>query len=979
MNTRIKGKMTVLLIATNLYKEIGGGQTVYKKIIESAPEVEFFYFVTDEADTASKPVNARSIALLGRRNLRVLARPPFPGYQLNPLEEADQYARSVAGRTFDIVDIPDFYTFGGSLKHAFAHHNVNVAQVVLAMHGNISDSIDLNWGSRGNQVLEQRMLELAQFKGVDDVYGISPRYIQEWKTQFVRPVSYIDPAHFVGASEPKSLSSKITSKPSLYCIGRSERRKGNDLFVELVRWLKQSSFEKAVHVGDQDFSYQGISSGYLLEKIAKQRGIEVEHLSSMSRAQMDRLYAERSIVVLPVRYDTLNLVALEALFSGCPVAVSASAGVCDYLDQQHPSLPYIKIDFKDFYGAASKLQDLIDNYDQYREALITYLAAHPPCPSAPLQMAAVYGKFFHVRADVTLASTTAIIPYEERGRSHKERAVRIARQMLPTRTYHSLRYLALAPKSFIIDKIKKSEYFGDAKFLGVLADAKSLPWRLKVIAEHSEYSTGRLREKLNAIYGKASSPLYRCNFWLDIARLERVLGNELMAVTYELRVLRLLGEDRLGLLPCVLETLKKHGFLNEAMAAEAMFGRADQAEDRVYTYLKDAYRRNLVRQDKPWQILEDHRDAALPRVSVIVSLYKAAEKLSFFLTALCQQTLLKKGSIEIILVDSGSPTNEHEVFAEYLTVTPLNAVYARSASRETIQAAWNRGIGLARSPYLVFLGVDETLYPEGLEVLANELDQNSEVDWVMANSLVTAVEETGVFKHDIMPYDRNGATKDHTYLETCYLSWVGGMYRKTLHERFGYYDESFGAAGDTEIKNRILPHINVKFIPKTLGLFLNYPDGQTTASPKAEIEDLRAWYMHRTPGGLRYAFENRPVSDVEKLLCTALGYRKSYCGHMSCDIEYVTYLAQHIKMRNAGSTVATSVLPGLEKMLSQLRGLEFADRPPSRLGSMNTLIKAWRTAAQYETQHREALKSISWPCYNVLNDNRYEQHSWLWK
>ena len=971
--------MRILLITSNLYKSIGGGQTVYKKIVESTPEVEFFYFVTDEAFDAQRPSNAHPVQLQNRRSLRVLAPPPFASYRLHPLEEADQYARSVAGQTFDIVDIPDFYTFGSALKHAFEHHHVKVGRVVLAMHGNISKSIELNWGSAGNQVLEQRMMEQAQFKAADGAYGISPRYIKTWQSQFSRDVTYINPTYFVSASVSRDSANAVDGQPSLYCIGRTERRKGNDLFIELVRWLKRDSFEKAAHVGDQDYSYQGISSSYILENIAKQRDIEVEYLPTMNRAQMACLYAERSIVVLSVRYDTLNLVALEALFSGCPVAVSEMAGVCDYLDQQHPGLPYIKIDFKDFYGATSKLQSLIDNYDQHREALLAYLEAHPPFPTAPLEMATMYEEFLNAPADAKFTATTAIIPYVERGRSHKERAVRIARQMLPTRTYHSLRRLALAPKSFVIERIKKSEYFGDAKFFGVLTDAKSLPWRLKRIAEHSEYNTERLREKLSEIYGNASSPLYRCNFWLDIARIERILGNELMAVTYELRVLRLLGDDRLGLLPDALETLHKHGFHNEAKVAETMFGSPDQAEERVYTYLKDAYQRNLVRQDKPWQIMEDHRSAVTPKVSVIVSLYKAAEKLSFFLTALLQQTLLKKGEVEIILVDSGSPTNEHEVFAEYLNRTPFNAVYARSAERETIQAAWNRGIGLARSPYLVFLGVDETLYTEALETLADELDANLEIDWVMANSLVTAVEENGVYKNDIMPYIRDGANKDHTYLETCYLSWVGGMYRKSLHDRFGYYDETFGAAGDTEIKNRILPHIKVKFIPKMLGLFLNYPDGQTTASPKAEIEDLRAWYAHRTLGGMRYAFENRPIEEAEKQLCKALGYRKSYCGHMSCDIEYASYLAQHIKSRNPDSAVANSVLPGLEKMLSQLCELEFAERPPSPLGSMNTLIGARRTASQYETQHRLTLKSIAWPCYNVLNDNRYEQHSWLWK
>jgi len=275
--------------------------------------------------------------------------------------------------------------------------------------------------------------------------------------------------------------------------------------------------------------------------------------------------------------------------------------------------------------------------------------------------------------------------------------------------------------------------------------------------------------------------------------------------------------------------------------------------------------------------------------------------------------------------------------------------------------------------------VDETLYPEALESLALELDENPDVDWVMANSLVTAVETNGVYKHDIMPYTRDGATKDHTYLETCYLSWVGGMYRSSLHTRFGYYDETFGAAGDTEIKNRILPHIKVKFIPQMLGLFLNYPDGQTTASPKAEIEDLRAWYVHRTPGGMRYAFENRPVEDAESQVRLALGYRKSYCGHMSCDIEYATYLAQYVRLKNPNSHTAVSVLPGLEKMLAQLRGLEFAETTPSRMASVRNLTKAWRSASAYQDQHRVSLKSISWPCYSVLNDNRYEQHSWLWK
>lgn len=971
--------MRVLLIAINLYQSVGGGQSVYRKIIESSPGLDFFYFANDEVASSDKPANAHPIPLLSARNLRVLAPPPFPAYHITQLEAADQFARSVAGQRFDIVDIPDFYTFGSALRSAFSHHKVIVKRIVLAMHGNISDSIDINWGSAGNHVLEHRVQELAQFKEADAVYGISRRYIQDWKKRLDRDVKYIDPAYFVEHSEPADPVSWRGLKPSLYCIGRMERRKGNDLFVELVRWLGKEQIERAAHVGEADYSFNGVSSAYLLENIARQREVEIEQLPVMNRAEMQALYGRRSILILPVRYDTLNLVALEALFSGCPVAISDKAGVCDYLDQAHPGLPYLKMDSNNFYGSVEKLRHLIENYDEHRSVLLSYLKSSLVLPSDPLDMAACYEEFIGMPARGPEGSAEAVIRYESGLSISGARMAGVARKLLPQNAYHTLRRVLHAPSQFAIEKIRQTGYAGDAKFLGVLMDASSLPVRLQKIADKPEKSKDQLREKLNDVYGNASSPLYRCNFWMEIARIERGLGNDLMAVAYELRILRLLGDDRLGLLSRVVETLERHGFVGEARVAEAMFADPSSSEQRVYDHLKQTYRRNLSLAEKPWQTVLDYRTTTLPKVAVIVSLYKAADKLNFFLTALNQQTLIRKGEVEIILVDSGSPTDEREVFSQYSARGPINAVYARSADRETIQSAWNRGIRLARAPYLVFLGADETLYPEALESLAKELDENTNVDWVMANSLVTEVEANGEYKNDVMPYRRDGAGKDHVYLETCYLSWVGGMYRKSLHDRFGYYDETFGAAGDTEIKNRILPYINVKFVPRMLGLFINYPDGQTTASPKAEIEDSRAWYAHRTPGGIRYAFEGRPLEDAEKQLCLALGYRKSFCGHMSCDIEYATYLARYIKGRSASSLIASAVLPGLEEMLIEMRQLEFAEIHPSKSGSRRLLFRAWRSAARHQAAHRKALQSVSWPCYNVLNDNRYEQHSWLWK
>ena len=165
---------------------------------------------------------------------------------------------------------------------------------------------------------------------------------------------------------------------------------------------------------------------------------------------------------------------------------------------------------------------------------------------------------------------------------------------------------------------------------------------------------------------------------------------------------------------------------------------------KIYKYLQERFKINKNYSSKNWEYIDDQRKIDNPKVSIIVSLYNAEDKLLLFLESILHQTLYKKDQVEIILVDSGSPTSEKNVFDEFQKKENANILYARSKERETIQSAWNRGIKIAKSPYLVFLGVDETLYPNALEILSNELISNPEIDWVMSDSLVTEVDEKGL-------------------------------------------------------------------------------------------------------------------------------------------------------------------------------------------------------------------------------------------
>jgi hypothetical protein len=227
-----------------------------------------------------------------------------------------------------------------------------------------------------------------------------------------------------------------------------------------------------------------------------------------------------------------------------------------------------------------------------------------------------------------------------------------------------------------------------------------------------------------------------------------------------------------------------------------------------------------------------------------------------------------------------------------------------------------------------------------------------------------------------MAYDRQGYRQSLVYLETCYLSWVGALYRKSIHDRCGLYDPSFRAAGDTEFKNRVLPFIKTKALPQTLGVFWNYPSGQTTCSPRAEIEDLRAWYLHRTLAGVRYAFGQRDPGEAEDAFYAALRYRKSYCKHWSTDVEYAHNLALFMK-EHAPGVLAPQLSDGLAALLGAYRSLDYLGQVTAKTIPWS-LSRAFYVAHQVARQHYDLSGERVRPAYQVFNDNRHEQHTQLW-
>ena len=978
--------MKVLIADFDLFSKIGGGQTFYRNLISKNPNIDFYYFRISEQDSDCQLFNAHTIDFQEKYNiidyLQFHDLTP-PQWIYRAFIKANNIAFSVSGQKFDVVDFPDYEQIGTMLRPAFKYHNVEVERFVLSMHGNISTSIRLDWFNAGKVDESLIVQEKLQYSVVDIRYGISKTYLEEWRENCNFPSLYLNPLSVISLPKPK-LAKPSDSRPNINFIGRTEKRKGPDTFVEIAWWLPRTMYEKANIIGSDSFDAFGeVSSRGLLHKMIDNRmDGQISLLPSMSPDELEQeVFFTNSVVILPSKYDTLNLVAIESLFSGCPTVIGEGAGVVTFLKENFPDIPFITIDINNIYSCIPSICNLLNNYDDYRSQLVEVLfrVSSEPIES---QLVEIYsGKpIYEYSIRARMDSWYSLLMRRKEDHSLKSALLKTIANTKLEQSLKRIKPFIRNPKKFIKNKIlsalSKNNY-EELRIFDQGLKSLSLFDKYRNIFILNEGSSDELATKLKSCWEISNKyRVDRVRIWREIARLESLRGNDIVAATYYIRAMRSLGRDRFGDLATVIPILNNSGFRREALAADAMFGNYALSNEMSKAILNKALDDNKNNAKWEYEFIDDRRQESTYKVSIIVSLYNASAKLPLFLQTIQYQTLIKAGAVEIILIDSGSISREYAAYLRTIESLDMPIIFARSANRETIQSAWNRGIDLSRSPYLTFLGVDETITPECLEILSTELDADPTLDWVQANSLVTNVDNQGMWVNDVMTYDRRDYKQDLVYLETCYLSWVGSLYRRSIHDRFGYYDATFTAAGDTEFKGRVLPFIKTKAIPKVLGIFRNYPDERTTQHPRAEIEDLRAWYLHRTLAGVEYAFANRDPQEAEKLLYTCLRYRKSFCGHWSTDIEYAYQLGCFLHNRMPESPALRYFSP-IKNLLSSYRALDSISKL-SKMSTASELFYAKQTIKSIEQIHLAQINPMIEPVYKIFNDNRHEQHSSLW-
>jgi glycosyltransferase involved in cell wall biosynthesis len=232
------------------------------------------------------------------------------------------------------------------------------------------------------------------------------------------------------------------------------------------------------------------------------------------------------------------------------------------------------------------------------------------------------------------------------------------------------------------------------------------------------------------------------------------------------------------------------------------------------------------------------------KISILTSMYNGDDQIAGFLEDITSQTVFS--DCELIIIDANSPGNEKEIIELYQKKYP-NIIYKRLERDPGIYGCWNAAIEMSSGEYITNANLDDRRSRQQIEIFANALDENPEVDLVYSHCYVTSnpnerfnSNSSNGNVYPITPFSPQAMIK---CLPGCMPLW-----RKGLHSQAGLFDQSYTSAGDWEMWLRAVRGGSVfKMLDGVHGLYYNNPKGISTDKSKEKkkhAEEKRVFFEY---------------------------------------------------------------------------------------------------------------------------------------
>lgn len=192
-----------------------------------------------------------------------------------------------------------------------------------------------------------------------------------------------------------------------------------------------------------------------------------------------------------------------------------------------------------------------------------------------------------------------------------------------------------------------------------------------------------------------------------------------------------------------------------------------------------------------------------PLVTVVTAVFNGQPYI-----AGCLESVLSQDypNIEHIVLDAGSRDGTLDVLRQF----DNRVAFWKSEQDRGVYDAWNKALQEARGEWICFLGADDEFLPGAVSAYMALAAKNPEAEYL--SSRVRWVHESGYERTNGRPW------KWKEFLRWMCVSHVGSMHRRSLYDRLGVYDLTFGSAADYELLLRARSTLKAAFMPVTTAI-----------------------------------------------------------------------------------------------------------------------------------------------------------------
>jgi len=264
-----------------------------------------------------------------------------------------------------------------------------------------------------------------------------------------------------------------------------------------------------------------------------------------------------------------------------------------------------------------------------------------------------------------------------------------------------------------------------------------------------------------------------------------------------------------------------------------------------------------------------------PKISICVPNLNTRSYLSHRFQTIFEQSC---GDWELLVYDSHSDDGAWEFIQELAAVEPR--MRAWQGPREGTPGSWTPCIREARGEYVYIATSDDTMPPDFLQTMSDALDAHPECD--LAHAPLRAIDEWGHELADWWSDDSvfcrsSGALARRRHLRrapfdgllhlagiSVYISITQLLIRRTLFDRIGLFESTWGSIGDFHWSMRAGLAANTVHVPETWG---GWRIHRTQATAAAHIGSAgHAEKIERMIGDAVHACANwLPAAIVERL------------------------------------------------------------------------------------------------------------------